>query len=83
MLKRAVVTTCLMETIKRTETIVMPMLRVQCKLRKEYVVLKGWPEYVQTLPPLGSVIVNSNGVSEAVVENYRFLVDGTIELVLY
>ena len=74
-----------METIKERNEVMlsMTMLRVRCRLGKEYVELKGWPEYVQTLPPLGSVIVNSNGISEAVVKNYRFLVDGTIELVLY
>ena len=73
-----------METIsKRDEVVSMPMIRVRCWMRnKEYVELDGWPMFVQTLPPLGSVMVNENGISEAVVREYRFLVDGTIELVL-
>lgn len=73
-----------MGTIKqRDEVVAMPMLRVRCKMCNEYLNLKDWPEYVQTLPPLGSVIVNNNGISEAIVKGYRFFVDGTIELMLY
>jgi hypothetical protein len=73
---KAVGILCLMATIEKT--IVVPMIRVRCMsvARRE-----EWPQYVQVLPEVNDVIVSNKGTC-CFVKKRRFMVDGTIELVL-
>jgi len=72
---------------KREEVITMPMLHVRCiapiSETREFLTkwpILDWPEYVQVLPPVGSVMVNKDDTYRAYVETYSFGVDGLITI---
>ena len=69
-----------METINRTETIAMPMLRVECLHIKSD--SGKWPEFVQVLPPIGSLMQSDAPYKRAYVASYCFRFDGVIEIYL-
>jgi len=77
-----VVTHYLMETIKRTEVVAMPMLRVRCTNGGVRLPEDGWPTVVQCLPPIGALMDNSIHPVRAYVKSYCFFGDGHIELIL-
>ena len=70
-----------METIKhRNEVVAMPMLRVDCIVDDpDNMSQEGWPEFVQCLPPLGS-LMESTKYDRAYVRQHVFRPDGVIEL---
>ncbi len=76
---KAVVTLCLMGTINKT--VVVPMLRVRCT-NAVGLPGDGWPEYVQCLPPIGSLMDNKKYPRRAYVRGYTFYCDGLIEIEL-
>jgi len=69
-----------METINKT--VVVPMLRVRCTNAGVGLPENGWPEYVQCLPPIGSLMDNRTHPRRAYVCGYTFFCDGHIELQL-
>lgn len=58
------------------------MLHVRCisPIADHPYPVDDWPEYVQVLPPVGSVMVNKDEDYRAYVETYSFGVDGLITI---
>jgi hypothetical protein len=68
--------------IIRNEVVAMPFIRVRCTNAGCNLPEDGWPEHVQCLPPVGSLMDNRKHRIRAYVESYCFFSDGHIDLML-